>query len=243
MAVIVRRDRDRATRGLRDRLLASVATIRAVRQLRPPPPTPAPRSRLAHTPWPPPRRWSSVSARVGVGLSLRPAAARRRPSRSSPRPTCAPCRATSRPAAPRRWCSPGTKRGRAGDEQRRPARSGHGVSDVADRRGRRAFGGHDGRQGRRAVDHRRAARSRRLPRRWRSPSSPAAVRRSRPARCSPNCRWSEAVTRSVAAAASARTSATSCAALPRPPLPHRSVAVLGDAGQFVVHHRRSRRLR
>ena len=44
-----------------------------------------------------------------------------------------------------------------------PPEAGHGVPDVADRRQGPAFGGDDGRQGRRAVDHRGAWRPRRLP--------------------------------------------------------------------------------
>ena len=79
-------------------------------------------------------------------------------------------------------------RGRAGDEQRPAACTWHRVSDVAGRRGVPEVGRHDGRQGRRTVDHRGAARPRDVAARWLSRSNPAVVPSNRQAPLSPNCR-------------------------------------------------------
>ena len=53
---------------------------------------------------------------------------------------------------------------------------------------------------------------------------------------SPNCRWSSVRPASVAVGGLGDDVGDVVPTLPRPSLPHRAVALLGDAGQFAVHH-------
>ena len=119
------------------------------------------------------------------------AAARRRrrpPSRCSPRRTCGPCRGAIPTGGTATLVFSHEKdAGVLVMNNVAAAAAGHRVPDVAGRRGIPEVGGHDGRQGGRTVDHCGAAGSRHLAVRWRSPSSPGVVPRSRPARRSPSC--------------------------------------------------------
>jgi len=162
--------------AFRDEVRAVRETMAAVSAATPVEPPPALRDRLLaavgnkparHFPWRTTLLASAAAVVIGLGalsagLALRPA----KPPSTAEQVFAAPDvhhlrRDPHRRHRDRRLLASEERR-RAGDEQRRAAGGGHRLPDVVAGRPRPPVGRHDGRKGRRAVDHRGTGRPRQL---------------------------------------------------------------------------------